>query len=768
MKKLFTILFLFIVCISNAQTVSISSSAAPSNTICSGTNVTFTANISGFTNPSYKWYANGTEIPGAISSTYSSTSLTNGVQVYVKVTGATVDGAIVTNGLRFNLDAGNSASYAGSGTRWTDLSGNGNHGTLSGATLPTYSPDNGGSFVFDGSSSNVNLNKNASAIGIYDNSYTADAWVYPTNLGGDRGMFGDEQAASRQGLHLIFRGGSIHQGHFGSDANAGSVTANSWYHIVFTYNKVTEETRIYKNGAYQGNGGIASYIGTTNIHLGQAYNNTGFFQGKGAVYKMYNRVLSGAEVATNYNALKDRFTSNGVNSNSNIITTTVNPAPSIPVITVNGDGCVNKTSLTTTSGLTSYVWYKDNIIISGITTNTFIPNAIGDYKVVVSNGSCSNTSSVTNIYNCGINANGKAVSIANTSSLISREGGAYLGTAKDISGKIFNTTTLTTLSAATIRTTSAVLGGAIIGTNGRTSSIGVLYSTDINFGSFLTTSISTNVAAGTYSTTISGLASSTTYYTKSYIINSAGTTYGNVVSFATAAPPPPASFSFSSNQISGNLPNYYITTNNLTLSQLPTAWTIQWTYRLDQTIASTDGMHWFFRNPSTTGKYSTDMHLYQINGDLQLWYNNSYTNTDAIMTGLTQGTIYKIALTYDGTNLRTYSNGSLVSTKAINITVKPSNSSLVMGSNVARTLDEFRIWNSALTQPQIAANQSISVAGSSGLMLYYNFNDGTAGANNTGITSIADQSGNNRNGVFTNTALTGTVNNFVTPIVTGF
>ena len=40
--------------------------------------------------------------------------------------------------------------------------------------------------------------------------------------------------------------------------------------------------------------------------------------------------------------------------------------------------------------------------------------------------------------------------------------------------------------------------------------------------------------------------------------------------------------------------------------------------------------------------------------------------------------------------------------------------------------------------------------------------------NNTGITSIADQSGNNRNGVFTNTALTGTVNNFVTPIVTGF
>jgi hypothetical protein len=107
MKTLFTLIFLFSAVVSNAQTVSISSSAAPSNTICSGTNVTFTANISGFTNPSYKWYANGTEISGATSSTYSSTSLTNGVQVYVKVTeGTASDGAIVTNGLRFNLDAG--------------------------------------------------------------------------------------------------------------------------------------------------------------------------------------------------------------------------------------------------------------------------------------------------------------------------------------------------------------------------------------------------------------------------------------------------------------------------------------------------------------------------------------------------------------------------------------------------------------------------------------------------------------------------------------
>ena len=422
MKKLFTILFLFIACISHAQTVSISSSAAPSNTICSGTNVTFTAHISGFTNPSYKWYANGTEIPGAISSTYSSTSLTNGVQVYVKVTeGTASDGAIVTDGLRFNLDAGKTASYPGTGTTWTDLSGNGNHGTLSGATLTVYSSDNGGCFVFNGSTSNVNLNKNATEIGIYDNSYTADAWVYPTDLSGDRGMFGDEVSANRQGLHLIFRNGSIHQGHYGSDANIGSVTTNSWWHIVFTFDKATGATKMYKNGVDQGNSGtIGSYIGTSNIHLGQAYGNSGYFQGKGAVYKMYNRVLSSAEVTTNYNALKNRFGATAVSSTP--ITITVNAGPAIPVITIIGDACVNKTTLSTPAGLTAYAWQKDNVAIPGANVRTYTPTIAGDYKVQVTSGSCSTTSSATTIYTCAKTPEGKMLPITASTTMVATSG----------------------------------------------------------------------------------------------------------------------------------------------------------------------------------------------------------------------------------------------------------------------------------------------------------------------------------------------------------
>jgi len=46
------------------------------------------------------------------------------------------------------LDAGSRISYPGTGTTWTDLSGNGGTGTLVGS--PTYSSTNGGSLVFSG------------------------------------------------------------------------------------------------------------------------------------------------------------------------------------------------------------------------------------------------------------------------------------------------------------------------------------------------------------------------------------------------------------------------------------------------------------------------------------------------------------------------------------------------------------------------------------------------------------------------------------------
>ena len=56
--------------------------------------------------------------------------------------------SIVTTGLVMCLDAANQRSYPGSGTVWTDVSGNGKNGTVTNS--PTYSAANGGIFILDG------------------------------------------------------------------------------------------------------------------------------------------------------------------------------------------------------------------------------------------------------------------------------------------------------------------------------------------------------------------------------------------------------------------------------------------------------------------------------------------------------------------------------------------------------------------------------------------------------------------------------------------
>ena len=52
---------------------------------------------------------------------------------------------IITDGLVLCLDAGNTKSYPGSGTTWTDLSGQGNNGTLVNGV--GYNGSNGGVYL---------------------------------------------------------------------------------------------------------------------------------------------------------------------------------------------------------------------------------------------------------------------------------------------------------------------------------------------------------------------------------------------------------------------------------------------------------------------------------------------------------------------------------------------------------------------------------------------------------------------------------------------
>jgi uncharacterized protein (TIGR02145 family) len=96
--------------------------------------------------------------------------------------------------------------------------------------------------------------------------------------------------------------------------------------------------------------------------------------------------------------------------------------------------------------------------------------------------------------------------------------------------------TVTTTAATAVTSTGANTGGQVTASGGGTVlARGVAYATSINptlLGSFTYNGQGT----GSYSSTLSGLSASTTYYVRAYATNSVGTAYGAQVSFTTAAP----------------------------------------------------------------------------------------------------------------------------------------------------------------------------------------------------------------------------------------
>jgi hypothetical protein len=96
---------------------------------------------------------------------------------------------------------------------------------------------------------------------------------------------------------------------------------------------------------------------------------------------------------------------------------------------------------------------------------------------------------------------------------------------------------VTTAAATSITATSAVLGGNVTSDGGATvSGRGVVYSSTNNtptIGGSGVTQDANGTGTGSFSETVSGLTAGTTYYVRAYAINSAGTSYGSVLSFTT-------------------------------------------------------------------------------------------------------------------------------------------------------------------------------------------------------------------------------------------
>lgn len=80
------------------------------------------------------------------------------------------------------------------------------------------------------------------------------------------------------------------------------------------------------------------------------------------------------------------------------------------------------------------------------------------------------------------------------------------------------------------------------------------------------------------------------------------------------------------------------------------------------------------------------------------------------------------------------------------------------------TLDDIRIWNFVRTQSQIQSTMNTELVGTeSGLVAYYNFNQGISNATNTGVSTLYNETSllSTYNGTMYNFALTGQTSNWV-------
>ncbi len=167
---------------------------------------------------------------------------------------------------------------------------------------------------------------------------------------------------------------------------------------------------------------------------------------------------------------------------------------------------------------------------------------------------------------------------------------------------------------------------------------------------------------------------------------------------------------------------------------------------------------------------NADFYMLQLaNGNMEARFRNSAGTAYTISRAVTRYSWQHFALTYDGSKLRFFVNGAMTDSIIATGTITNATIPFLMGKTFWNTtqfmlhgkLDEVSLWNKGLKYDEVyCAYKSTIDTSKSGLLLYYDFNQGVAGGNNTSITSVKD-SRLNINASIIGMPLTGNGSNFV-------
>lgn len=216
---------------------------------------------------------------------------------------------VVTSGLTVYLDAANPLSYPGTGTTWTDLSGNNYNFTVQAAAFVSGATPH---FNFEGS---FGWASRASDVPAFTNT-TVMAFSTIKNSTADwrtllRGSRADHQVIIAAGSNTLGMYDNDAAGFLSSGFDITSLPSPYTQFNCLTWRFSQNSSPYYR---FSFNDGATNYDITDSragmydgfIALG-AWQGGGQFFGKIAVFLYYNRQLTAAEITQNYNFFKSRY-----------------------------------------------------------------------------------------------------------------------------------------------------------------------------------------------------------------------------------------------------------------------------------------------------------------------------------------------------------------------------------------------------------------------------------------------------------------------------
>lgn len=216
--------------------------------------------------------------------------------------------------------------------------------------------------------------------------------------------------------------------------------------------------------------------------------------------------------------------------------TTASPNPTINVtaLTAFGNICTNTTTGPNSFTISGANLTTANVTVAALAGYTYSTTSGGTYTTTLSLAQPGGT------YSQQIFVRFNPTAVQSYNGNIAVDGGGVAAPVNvAASGAGVNTApSVTTGAASAITQTTATAAGSITATGcSAITAYGIEYSTTNGFPNGTGTQVaSSNLSGGSFSSNLTGLAPSTTYYYKAYATNSGGTTYGAQQSFTTASP----------------------------------------------------------------------------------------------------------------------------------------------------------------------------------------------------------------------------------------